>query len=71
MWHGLPAREITAKMAVPPIKQLRLNTYNIDYKCFIENDISQFVILNEVKNLLPATIHNPCSQAGCFAFGSA
>jgi len=27
MWHGLPAREITAKMAVPPIKQLRLNTY--------------------------------------------
>jgi len=28
MWHGLPAREITAKMAVPPIKQLRLNTYH-------------------------------------------
>ena len=27
MWHGLPARENTAKMAVPPIKQLRLNTY--------------------------------------------
>jgi len=27
MWHGLAAREITAKMAVPPIKQLRLNTY--------------------------------------------
>jgi len=27
MWHGLPAREITAKMAVPPIKQPRLNTY--------------------------------------------
>jgi len=29
MWHGLPAREITAKMAVPPIKQLRLNTYPV------------------------------------------
>jgi len=27
MLHGLPAREYTAKMAVPPRKQLRLNTY--------------------------------------------
>ncbi len=27
MWHGLEARENTAKMAVPPIKQLRLNIY--------------------------------------------
>ena len=33
MWHGLPAREITAKMAVPPIKQLRLNTYKAGATC--------------------------------------
>jgi len=27
LWHGLPALENTAKMAMPPRKQLRLNTY--------------------------------------------
>jgi len=26
-WHGLPARENTAKMAVPQRNQQRLNTY--------------------------------------------
>ena len=28
MWHGLPARDNTAKMAVPTKNQQRLNTYS-------------------------------------------
>ena len=28
MWHGLPARDNTAKMDVPPKNQQRLNTYS-------------------------------------------
>jgi len=61
MWHGLPARENTAKMAVPLIKQLRLNTYPA--KAGVQNEKPGFPL-----EFIPHTMRGGNDKCGNIRF---